>query len=136
MLRFRNNQSFTLLEILIVAVIISLISVIAIPNMITMRRVANEAAAKNNLRALVNAAEVASVSLGHYPVTLGEFQRFIISAPVYCADMIGTQTALQGYNYSCTMDITGYTLTASPVVLGTTGNVTYTAVTGGLFTPL
>jgi prepilin-type N-terminal cleavage/methylation domain-containing protein len=135
MLKVRSNQAFTLVEILIVAGIIALISVIAIPSLISVKITANEAAAKSNLRSLANAAEIASVSLGHYPVTLGQLQGFIISAPIYCADMAGTQTALQGYNYSCTMDITGYTLTASPVALGVTGNATYTAITGGLITP-
>ena len=136
MLKARSSQAFTLVEILIVTGIISLISAIAIPNIIALKRTANEAAAKSNLRALSSAAETASVSLGHYPVTLEEFQRFINAAPIYCADMVGTQTAVQGYNYSCTMDITGYTLTASPVTLGTTGNVTYTATAGGIITPL
>jgi prepilin-type N-terminal cleavage/methylation domain-containing protein len=136
MLRAHSNQAFTLVEILIAAGIIALISVIGVPNMISMKRTANETAAKANLRAFSSAAETAYISLGHYPVTLGELQQFINSAPIYCADIVGTQTAIQGYNYSCTMGITGYTITASPVALGTTGNVTYTANTGGLVTPL
>jgi type IV pilus assembly protein PilE len=136
MLRAHSHRAFTLVEIMIVAGIIGLISAIAIPNVISLKRVANEAAAKSNVRAISSAAEVALVSLGHYPVTLGELQGFINVAPNYCADLVGTQTALQGYNYSCTMDVTGYTITASPVILGTTGNVIYTITTGGLITPL
>lgn len=136
MLKNSSNQAFSLVEIMIVAGIIALISAIAIPNIVSLKRTANEAAAKSNIRALSSAAETASVSLGHYPATLGELQGFINAAPIYCADISGTITAVQGYNYSCSMSGTGYTLTASPVSLGTTGNTVYTATTGGLITPL
>ncbi len=134
--KLNSKRGFTLVEILTVVGIISLIAAIAVPNLISVKRSANEAAAKANIRSLSGAAETASISLGGYPVTLVQFQNFINSAPYFCADLAGTQTSLQGYNYSCTMDLTGYTLIASPVTLGTTGSVTYTATTGGIITPL
>ncbi len=124
------------MEIMIVVGIVSLLAAIAIPNLIAMKRAANEAAAKSSIRSLSSASETASVSLGHYPVTLSQLQGFIDSAPNYCADVSGGQTQVQGYSYSCTADITGYTFVASPVTLGTTGNVTYTATTGGVLTPI
>jgi len=136
MCKINSNKAFTIVEILMVVGIISLIAAIAVPNLISAKRSANEAAAKANLRSLSSAAETASISLGHYPLTLLEFQGFINSAPEYCADLAGGQSLLQGYNYNCTMDITGYTLVATPATLGTTGNVTYTATTGGVITPL
>ncbi|PIQ90438.1 MAG: hypothetical protein COV71_04240 [Candidatus Omnitrophica bacterium CG11_big_fil_rev_8_21_14_0_20_41_12] len=129
-------RAFTLVEIMIVVGIIALISAIAVPSIISVKRIANEAAAKSNLRSLSSAAETASVSLRHYPVTVAELQGFINVAPDYCADVAGTQSAVQSYNYSCTMDLTGYTLVASPVTLGTTGSVTYAATPGGILTPL
>jgi prepilin-type N-terminal cleavage/methylation domain-containing protein len=132
----KNGQAFTLIEVMIVVGVISLLAAIAIPNLISMKRTANETAAKANLRSLASAAETASISLGRYPVTLAELEGFISSARDYCGDLNGAQTALQGYNYSCTMDLSGYTLVASPVTLGTTGSVTYTATTGGILTPL
>jgi len=134
--KINNDQAFTLVEIMIVVGIITLLSAAAIPNLISAKRTANEAAAKANIRSLSTAAETASVSLGGYPVTLVGFQNFIGSAADYCADLAGGQTTLQGYNYSCTMDITGYTFVASPAILGTSGNITYTATTGGVITPL
>jgi len=136
MIKLGRSKGFTLVEILIVVGIISLLAAIAIPNLIAMKRAANQAAAKGNIRSLANAAETASVSLGHYPTTVAELQGFISSATDYCADLSGGQSAIQGYNYSCVMDITGYTLAASPVTPGTTGNITYTATTGGILTPL
>lgn len=113
-----------------------MISAIAIPSLISVNKTADEAAAKSNLRSLSSAVETASVSLRYYPVTVAELQGFISMAPDYCADVAGTQSAVQGYNYSCTMDLTGYTLVASPTTPGTTGNVTYTGSTGGILTPL
>jgi len=136
MVKLGQSKGFTLVEILIVVGIISLLAAIAIPNLIAMKRAANQAAAKGNIRSLANAAETASVSLGHYPVTIFELEDFINSAPSYCADLSGAESQVQGYNYSCTADITGYTFVASPVTLGTTGDVTYTASTGGILTPL
>ncbi|MFA5200393.1 MAG: prepilin-type N-terminal cleavage/methylation domain-containing protein [Candidatus Omnitrophota bacterium] len=136
MLKINNNRAFTLVEVMIVVGIISLLAAIAIPNLISMKRTANEASAKANIRSLASAAETASVSLGRYPANVGELQNFISSAPSYCADFTGTQTAIQGYNYSCTMDSTGYSFVANPVTLGTTGSITYTVTTGGILTPL
>jgi len=136
MAKLSQSKGFTLVEIMIVVGIVSLLAAIAIPNLIAMKRAANEAAAKSNIRSLANAGETASVSLGHYPVTIFELQNFINSAPDYCADASGGQSQVQGYNYSCNVDITGYTFVASPVTLGTTGNVTYTALTGGILTPI
>ena len=131
-----SKKAFTLVEILIVAGIISLIAAIAIPNLIAAKRSANETAAKSNIRSLSAAAETASVSLGGYPVTVAQFQNFIGSVTNFCTNLSGTPTTRHGYNYSCTMDLTGYTLVASPETLGTTGNITYTATTGGVITPL
>lgn len=136
MLKVNKDKAFTLVEIMMVVGIIALISAIAIPSIISLKRTANEAAAKSNIRSLSVAAETASVSLGHYPLTLTELHNFVSSAADYCTDLAGGVTTLQGYNYSCTMDITGYTLVASPVTLGTTGSVIYTATTGGILTPL
>ena len=136
MLKAKTVQGFTLVEIMLVIGIISLLSAIAIPSILSVKRTANEAAAKSNLRSLFSATETASVSLGRYPVTIAELQRFISSAADFCANTVGGQSAIQGYNYSCTIDLTGYTFVASPVNLGTTGNITYTATTGGVLTPL
>jgi len=136
MAKDNNGQGFTLIEIMMVVGIIALISAVAIPSLISVKKTANEAAAKGNVRSLSSAAETASVSLGHYPVTVAQLQGFISSAPDYCADVTGGQSAVQGYNYSCTMDLTGYTFVASPVTLGTTGTITYTATTGGILTPI
>ncbi|MDD5476636.1 MAG: prepilin-type N-terminal cleavage/methylation domain-containing protein [Candidatus Omnitrophica bacterium] len=135
-----NRKGFTLVEIMIVVAIIALLAAIAVPNLLSARRTANEAAAKATVRSLSTAAETFSTShSGAYPTDIlgaGNLQDFIASAGSYCANATGTATAVQGYNYACTLTSGGYTFVASPVTPGTTGNVTYTASTGGVLTPL
>ena len=127
-----NRKGFTLVEIMIVVAIIALLAAIAVPNLLSARRTANDAAAKATVRSLSTAAEVFSTSnSGVYPANLAELTQFIASAPSYCP----AQT-VQGFTYACTYTAGGYTFVATPVTVGVTGNITYTASTGGVLTPL
>lgn len=117
-----------------VAILLAL-STIAIPTLLSMKRTANEAAAKSNVRVLSSAAETSVISLGHYPTSLNELREYLGSADSFCVDLGGARTQFQGYSYGCLSDASGYTFEAVPVALGTTGSVTYTATTGGIITP-
>jgi len=127
-------KAFTLVEIMVTVSIIAALTAIAIPSLLTMKRLANETAARSNIRILSVSAETCMAGRGHYPTSVIEFQEFLSPVAVYCSDLDGAVSEVKGYNYSCVADASGYTFAAHPVTLGVTGNITYTATTGSVFT--
>ncbi|MFH1458290.1 MAG: prepilin-type N-terminal cleavage/methylation domain-containing protein [Candidatus Omnitrophota bacterium] len=130
----RGVTGFTLVEIMITVSIIAILTAIAIPSLITMKRAANETAARSNIRILSVAAETLMASRAHYPVTVSEFQEFLNPVSVYCSDLDGAKSEVKGYSYSCVSDASGYAFSAEPLTPGVTGNIVYTASTGSVFT--
>jgi len=64
----KNHRGFSLIELLIVVVIIAIVAAIAIPNLLSARRAANEGSAVSTLRTLygANISYAASVGSGSY----------------------------------------------------------------------
>ena len=130
-----NKRGFTLVETIIILSIIILLAVIALPYL-TISGKASAMTARDNLHKLSIAAEnYASFHSGAYPVSVVELAEYVNSAGSYCANATGAPTVVGEYSYACVLSGGGYNFTASPVIAGVNGSVTYTATTGGVLTP-
>ena len=128
----KNNQGFTLVEIMIVVAIIALLAAIAIPNLLRAKISANDALAKSTLRSLSTAAETfATANTGNYP---GDIDSLTGATPPYINKAYCAST-VSGFAYTCGFAAGSYTFTATPVTAGTSGTTTFTISTGGVLSP-
>jgi type IV pilus assembly protein PilA len=126
----RNKQKgFSLIELLIVVAIILIIAAIAIPNLLRSKMAANEASAVGSLRTINTACAEYNNTYGTFPTTLVALSP-ATPATSTSADLIDSVLAAgtkSGYIFSYTPgtavggNISSYTLSASPVTIGTTG---------------
>jgi prepilin-type N-terminal cleavage/methylation domain-containing protein len=127
--QLRVKKDFTLIELIIVIVIIGILITIVIPRLSTTHRIANESAAQANLRTISAALEnYATVNNGNYPTD--ESQLTGASPPYLSQSFCGN--TVSGYDFSCTLSSSGYTVTATPTSCGSSGSNNYTITTGGV----
>jgi prepilin-type N-terminal cleavage/methylation domain-containing protein len=135
----RNKQKgFSLIELLIVVAIILIIAAIAIPNLLRSKIAANQASAVGSLRTLNTACIAFSTSYGQFPSALTNLGPVASggTASSTSADLIDQVLAggqKSGYNFSYTAGGSNqsYSITATPITVGTTGqNMYYTDQSG------
>lgn len=146
------GRGFSLIELLIVVAIILIIAAIAIPNLLRSRQSANQASAVANLRTVSTAAVSYWVTYGNgYPADLPTLGGLGPGATCNAAVLIDESIATapnqkSGYQYAlngdqgnvtnpppaCAPGFVGYLATAVPLVLGTTGNISYCSSEPGI----
>ena len=125
----RNKQKgFSLIELLIVVAIILIIAAIAIPNLLRAKMAANEASAVGSLRTINTSCVAYSTSYGTFPTALTNLGPIASggTASSTSADLIDSVLSAgtkSGYTfaYSPASGNQTYTLTATPIAAGQTG---------------
>lgn len=114
----KNEEGFSLVELLVVVIIIAIIAAIAIPSLLASRRAANEASAISSLRT-VNSGEAT------YFATTGANQNYTTLTLLGAGGLIDSTLAAgakSGYNFTGTAPVVQvYCATAVPTSTGLTG---------------
>ena len=122
-----KNKAFTLVELVTVITILGILSVFVVPKLSQSYRVGNESAAQATLKIISAALENYLAVQETYPTA--ESSLTGANPPYLTRSYCGQST--QGYNYTCDLQTTNYTVTAAPTACGSTGSHRFTVTRGG-----
>jgi prepilin-type N-terminal cleavage/methylation domain-containing protein len=114
----KNEQGFSLIELLIVVAIIAIIAAIAVPSMLQARMAANEAGAIQGCRT-VGSAEVAFSAVNN--------QNYATLANLQTGGFVDTRftNGFSGYGYAGPTEGATFAVTATPLTADSTGRYKY-----------
>ncbi len=130
-MKARNDSGFTLIEMMIVLEIIAILSVITFPALMRQRIQANEVATVENLRTICTA----QINFNTVNMRYGTFEELTAGdgASRYLDGLWAQNVVRREYTYAVS-DLTNdtFTVTATPVELGTSGVRTFMVTEAGV----
>lgn len=130
----KTQKGFTLIELLIVIAVIAILAAIAIPNLLSSRKAANESSAISSVRTLISAQETYRSRKGTYAANnaaLGTAKLVDSLLGPASGDAVKSGYKLVTSTASGT-EASKYTIVATPSTAGTTGDRSFFADESGV----